>query len=147
MKKKSFLFVFVIIFCFILSGCTKEESRHRNILQIVLDAPDGSSLYPYGPTPPDGIYVLQEAKTYNLFLDFTIPWATVPDNIVMEYDESIFEVICLMTPEDPAYGYTTLPYQLTCLKKCESTSFSIYPLCGHPNNDDPCRRDFIFRVE
>ncbi|MDE6656672.1 MAG: hypothetical protein K2J85_06760 [Anaeroplasmataceae bacterium] len=148
MKKKSILFIFVIILCFMLFGC-KEESPINNytrFLDFHLHSSDGACVYPYGPTPTEGKYVLKEHQTYELTLEFNGAMFITPEGIIMEYDDTVFEIICLTTPESPEY-MDTIYYNITCLKVCNSTSFAAY-LVGHSDIDDyNYHYEFVFQVE
>ncbi|MDE6656671.1 MAG: hypothetical protein K2J85_06755 [Anaeroplasmataceae bacterium] len=145
MKRKSIIFIFVIIFCVTLLGCKpQEQTRKRKILSLTISASDGSSVYPYGPTPADGIYSLKEHQTYKLCFSKAAPQNLDPQGIVMEYDNTVFEIVCLTMLESPEYGEEVY-YNLTCLKKCESASFIAYTL-GSRNSYMYCQ-ELVFSVE
>lgn len=74
-----------------------------------------------------GVYVFEENQTYILRFRPNSTIELLPEYIEFEYDETIFEIVCTTTPEDQDYRCNVY-YNLTCLKKCESTPFAAFLL-------------------
>ena len=137
-KKKLLLILFLVIF--ILFGCQKNEPRPiRRYFMLEIVGLDNTFL-----KQEQGVYVLEEHQTYVLMLSPYGPFYIIPESYGLEYDETIFEIVCTTTPENPDYGCDVY-YDLTCLKKCESTAFVVYIL-GERENPKYCY-ELVFRVE
>ena len=111
MNNKKLLLI-LILFSFVLFGCQKNEPRPiRRIFVLEIVGSDGLFL-----KQNQDVYVLEENQTYVLQLRPNGAFNIVPEAYGLEYDDTIFEIVCTTTSEDPEYGCDVY-YDLTCLKK------------------------------
>lgn len=143
MKKKGLIGIVILIFCFWLCGCEEKEVPLKNKIFIISwNSLDKKTIECYTSTSSMGIYVLKESQTYNLKISF-YKTEIYPDLVAMKYDDAIFDVV-LLNPE--ADGTVDLEYQVTCLKKCDMTTFFIYRADYSDISVEPINT-FVLRVE
>lgn len=125
MKKKWFICIIILTFCFLLCSCKEYQQpvRFRDTMSVSLMTFNEEYAQRYSYNTP---YILKESQAYKLEVRFHT--ATIhPSLIGMKYDDTIFDVV-LLNPEaadaDPLLS--ELEYQIICLKKCDITAFHLY---------------------